>query len=104
MLENDGVTGVNAAQALVSIDDELVVGEALDPIVLILKIKQAVIILKRPEEGEAVIVMVLASGPAVFKGAGTICPEDDGVVFFKTYDTGIECIEVGSFFVIVVVI
>jgi len=85
-----------AAEALVGIDNELIVVKGLDLVILILEIKHAVIILEGPEEREAVGVAVFVPGAGLFQGAGAVSPEDDGIVFFKTNDTGVECVEAGG--------
>jgi len=85
-----------AAEALVGIDNESVVVKGLDLVILILKIKHAVIILEGPEEGEAVGVVMLIPGVGIFQGAGAVSPENDGIIFFKTNDTGVERVEAGS--------
>jgi hypothetical protein len=88
-----------AAEMLVGIDNEPVVVKGLDLVILILEIKHAVIILEGPEEGEAVSVMMLVPGAVFFQGAGAVRPKDDGIIFFKTNDTGVERVEAGGVFI-----
>jgi len=85
-----------AAKALIGIDNESVAIKGLDLVILILEIKHAVIILEGPEEGEAVGAMMLISGVGFFQGAGAVSAENDGIIFFKTNDTGVERVEAGS--------
>jgi len=94
--EDNGITGMVATEMLVGVDNESVVGKGLNLVILILEIKHAVIILEGPEEGEAVGAVGLVPGVGVFQGACAVCTEDDGIIFFKTNDTGIECVEAGS--------
>ena len=89
MPEDNGIAGMVAAEVLVGIYNEPFVGKGLDLIILILEIKYAIIILQGPEEGEAFGVVMLVSGVGFFQGACAVCTEDDGIIFFKTNDTGV---------------
>lgn len=85
-----------AAEVLVGIDNESVVGKGLNLVILVLEIKHAVIILEGPEEGEAVGAVGLVPWAGVFEGACAVCSEYDGIILFKANDTGVECIEAGG--------
>lgn len=96
MPEDNGIAGMVAAEALVGIDNEPVVGKGLNLIILILEIKHTIIILEGPEEGEAVGVVMFVPGMGFFQSACAVCTEDDGIIFFKTNDAGVERVEAGS--------
>ena len=100
VFENDGIAGADFSQFLIGIDLEPVTGEGPYFVILVLEIQYAVIVLKGPEEWEAVGAVVFVPGVVFFEGARAICPEDDGIIFFKTNDTGVEGIEVGGVVII----
>ena len=87
---------MDAFKPVIGIDHQVVLIEGLDLIVLILEIEKAVIVLKGPEERQAVRIGVLVPGLAFPERAGAVRPEDDGIVFLETYDTRVQGIKAGA--------
>ena len=82
---------------MVGINDQVIVGQGLHPVILVLEVKQAVVFLKGPKEGETVDPVVFAPGITFSQGAGAIYLENDGIILYKAYYTGIQGVESGGF-------